>query len=81
MPISGIVLSCLPDRLDQVSRSIESRASSEVRERRDDMLVVVTDTPSLEADRDEVDALLRLDGVAASHVVFSNIEDAKEVSL
>ena len=54
---------------------IVARPASEIRQRIDNAFVVVTDTRSLDADRAEVDALSRLDGVLSAHVVFSNIED------
>ena len=76
MPISGVVLNCAPDRVDAVRVAVEARPCSEVRERLDSVLVVVTDTATLADDRAEVDALMGIDGVVTSNVVFSNIEDA-----
>lgn len=75
MPISGVLLQCDPERLEAVGASVGSRAASEVRDRRNNALVVVTDTRTLDEDRAEVAALTALDGVLAAHVVFSNIED------
>jgi nitrate reductase NapAB chaperone NapD len=75
MPISGILLNCLPAHLRDVQQSIAARSLSEVREVRDGALIVVTDTTTLKEDRAEVEALGALDGVVATHVVFSNIED------
>lgn len=75
MPISGVLLQCDPARLDAVGTAVAARSASEVRDRRENALIVVTDTATLDADRAEVEALTALDGVLAAHVVFSNIED------
>lgn len=80
MPISGVLLSCEPGRLDEVRAAVAGRALSEPRELRGDALVVVTDTSTLDEDRAEVEALTHLDGVVAAHVVFSNVEDLAEKS-
>ena len=80
MPISGVLLTCRPERVDEVRRSVVARPSSEVREARDAALVVVTDTTTVRQDRAEVEALSTLDGVIAAHVVFSNIEDVAEAA-
>jgi nitrate reductase NapAB chaperone NapD len=78
MPISGVVLTCHPQQLDAVVREVSSRPGAEVRAVEDGHLVVVTDTDSLRADHDEVQALESLPGVAAAHVVFCNVEDLAE---
>lgn len=75
MPISGVLLQCDPERLELAAAAVEARPAAELRERRDNALVVVTDTATLDEDRAEVDALTKLEGVLAAHVVFSNIED------
>ena len=75
MPISGVLLTCEPERLAEVNRSVNERKQSEVREVRDTTLVVVTDTETMRDDRREVESLEAIDGVIAVHVVFSNIED------
>ena len=73
-----MLLSCERGRLDAVRAAVESRESSEPRELRGNALVVVTDTATLDEDRAEVEALTRLEGVVAAHVVFSNIADLAE---
>ena len=75
MPISGVLLQCDPKRLSTAVEEVVARSRCEIRERRENALVVVTDTPTLDADRAEVEALSALEGVLAAHVVFSNIED------
>jgi len=56
-------------------QGVVARTRCEIRERRENALVVVTDTATLDADRAEVEALSTIEGVLAAHVVFSNIED------
>lgn len=80
MPISGVLLTCEPERLAEVSESVKGRARSEIREVRGSTLIVVTDTESMRADRREVEALEAIEGVVAAHVVFSNVEDLAETS-
>ena len=75
MPISGVLLTCEPERLAEVNRSVNERKQSEVREVLDTTLVVVTDTETMRDDRREVESLEAIDGVIAAHVVFSNVED------
>lgn len=80
MPISGVLLNCLPEHLANVRQAVATRELSEPRSERDGALVVVTDTSTLEEDRAEVEALGNLDGVVATHVVFSNIEDLADAT-
>lgn len=80
MPISGVLLTCEPERLAEVSESVKARVRSEVREVRGDTLIVVTDTESMRADRLEVEALEAIEGVIAAHVVFSSVEDLAEIT-
>jgi len=78
VPISGVLLTCRPELLAGVSKSVHARPWSEVREARGNTLIVVTDTKSLQDDRREVEALEAMEGVVAAHVVFSNVEDLAE---
>lgn len=78
MPISGVLLTCEPERVAEVSQVVSERAQSEVREVRDSTLIVVTDTKTMRDDRREVEALEAIDGVIAAHVVYSNVEDLAE---
>jgi nitrate reductase NapAB chaperone NapD len=75
MPVSGVLLQCAPEQLDAVGAAVSLRTAAELRGRKENALIVVTDTDSLDADRAEVEALSSLDGVLAAHVVFSSIED------
>ncbi len=80
MPISGVLLTCDPERLAKVTEFIKGRSQSEVREVRGGTLIVVTDTETMRDDRQEVEALEAIEGVVAAHVVFSNVEDLAESS-
>ncbi len=75
MPISGVLLTCNRHQVHQVADAIEQRPFSEVRSAQGDVLVVVTDTPMVDADREEINALGELPGVLLTHVVFTNLED------
>ena len=80
MPISGVLLACYTGRLEAVRAAVNARSLSEPHEAPGNALVVVTDTTTLDEDRAEVDALSRLDGVVAAHVVFSHVEDLAEAA-
>ena len=75
MPISRLLLTCEPGRLDEVRRQVVARPHSEARESGGNALIVVTETATLDEDRAEVEALGKVGGVVAVHVVFTNIED------
>lgn len=78
MPISGVLLTCEPELVAEVRDVVNGRARAEVREVRDNTLIVVTDTETMREDRREVEALDAIEGVIAAHVVFSNVEDLAE---
>jgi nitrate reductase NapAB chaperone NapD len=75
MPISAVLLSCRREKIPSIEEAIRRRPCSDVRSSYGGTLVVVTDTESLEEDRNEVEALANLPGVLMGHVVFSNVED------
>jgi len=78
MPISGVLLTCEEEALGTVRDSISARPKVEVQEGSGPMLVVVTDTETLEVDRELVSWLAALPGVLSAFVAFSNIEDLAE---
>jgi nitrate reductase NapAB chaperone NapD len=78
MPISGVLLTCEPEHVTEVREVVNGRARTEVREVRDNTLIVVTDTETMREDRREVESLEAIEGVIAAHVVFSNVEDLAE---
>lgn len=78
MPISGVLLTCDSDRVEAVRQAVDERPLSEIREVRENNLIVVTDTPTMRADRREVEELEAVAGVIAAHVVFSSVEDLAE---
>lgn len=80
MPITGVLVTCKEHRANGVHRLITKRPRLEVRNQRGNMLVVVTDTPTLAADRGEIDWLESLPGVASASVTYTNIEDLAETA-
>lgn len=78
MPISGVLLTCTEEALEEVREAVAGRPRVEVREGAGSMLVVVTDTATLEEDRELVNWLAALPGVLSAFVAFSNIEDVAE---
>ena len=78
MPITGVLVTCREHRANDVRSLISNRPRLEVRNQRENMLVVVTDTPTLAADREEIDWLESLPGVASALVAYTNIEDLAE---
>jgi len=81
VPISSVILSCRPEAVDAVRTMVDARERSEVREQRNNDLVVVTDTVTLEGDRAEMEAISVLPGVVSYCIVFSNVEDVELTDL
>ena len=81
MPITGLLLTCQPDQMEQIERVVDERPKSEVRATRAEQLIVVTDTVDLSEDRCEVEALGNIPGVVAVQVVYCNVEDLDPVEL
>lgn len=80
MPVSGVLLTCREDAVEAVRQAVFARPLLEVRDGAGPMLVVVTDTKSLDDDRAEVDWLATLPGVLSTFVTFSNVEDLAETA-
>ncbi len=78
MPISGILLSCKREKIHIIEDAIRSRPHSNVCSVNGGAVAVVTDTESLEEDRQELDALGALPGVLLNNIVFTNLEDVVE---
>ncbi len=81
MPISGVIVTYKDGATDAVRRAIEARPGVELRESRGTALVVVTDTATLEEDREQVRWLDGLPGVLSVFVAFTNVEDLAESSV
>lgn len=75
MPITGVLITCREGEAVNTRSAIQSRSHSEVMDGKGNMLVVVTDTASLEEDRKEIDWLSSLPGVVSALVAYTNIED------
>ncbi len=80
MPITGILVTCKERRANDVLSLIRKRPRLEVRNQTGNMLVVVTDTPTLAADREEIDWLESLPGVTSALITYTNIEDLAETA-
>jgi len=80
MPITGVLVTCREHRASRVRSLITKRPRLEVRNQNGNMLVVVTDTPTLAADREEINWLESLPGVASALVAYTNIEDLAETA-
>lgn len=81
MPISGVIVTCEDGATEAVRRAIEARPRVELCESRETALVVVTDTATLEEDREELRWLEGLPGVLSAFVTFTNVEDLAESSV
>ena len=80
MPITGVLVTCKEHRVNDIRSLICKRPRLEVRNQTGDMLVVVTDTPTLAADREEIEWLASLPGVSSALVTYTNIEDLEEAA-
>ena len=80
MPVSGVLLTCRENAVEAVRKAVFARPRLEVRDGAGPMLVVVTDTVSMDDDRAEVDWLATLPGVLSTFVAFSNVEDLAETA-
>jgi nitrate reductase NapAB chaperone NapD len=78
MPVSGVLLTCKGESVEAVRRQIDARPLVEMRQVEGSMLVVVTDTATLDEDRREVQWLAGIPGVLSAFVAFCNIEDLAE---
>ena len=80
MPVSGVLLTCGENAVAAVRQAVFARPRLEVRDGAGPMLVVVTDTATLDDDRAEVNWLATLPGVLSTFVAFSNVEDLAETA-
>ena len=80
MPVTGVIVTCAEEDALEVGRRIGRHPRLEVREHTGGGLIVVTDTVSIEQDRADVEWIVGLDGVLATHVTFTNIEDVNEAA-
>ena len=80
MPVSGVLLTRRENAVEAVRQAVVARPRHEVRDGAGPMLVIITDTESLDDDRAEVDWLATLPGVLSTFVAFSNVEDLTETA-
>ena len=66
---------CEQEAVEAVREQIASHPRLELRDESEAGLIVVTDTESVEQDRQDVDWLSSLEGVLNAYVTFSSMED------
>jgi len=81
MPISGVIVICEEGSREPVHDRIDSHPRLEVRDSTGTGLVVVTDTSTVEEDRQDVSWIGGLPGVLSAYVAFTNVEDIAEDQL
>lgn len=80
MPISGVLVTCKVDAVNDVRLAIAARPQLEVRDEAGRMLVVITDTATLEEDKAELNWLSALPGVVSALITYTNSEDLAEAT-
>ncbi len=66
---------CEPEAVEAVRQQIAAHPRLELRDETEAGLIVVTDTDSVEQDRQDVDWLGAVEGVTNAYVTFSSMED------
>lgn len=80
MPISGVLVTCKENCLEDVHQAIGDHPRLEIGDQSGCMLVVVTDTETLADDRAEIDWLASLPGVSSVLVAYTNLEDLADAA-
>lgn len=80
MPISSMLVEVEPETEADVSRCLTAMGGVTVQATGGGRIVVVTDTASLEADRDLTAAIREVPHVTHANVVFTNVEDCLPVT-
>ena len=75
MPISSLIVEFVPEYSEEVAAEIAGLNGAEITERGSHALIVVTDTASIEEDRN-LTGKLEIPHVIAANVVFTNMEDS-----
>jgi nitrate reductase NapAB chaperone NapD len=75
MPVSGVIVVCEQGSLKPVQDEIDAHPRLEVREVAESNLIVVTDTATVDEDRQAVKWIGTIDGVLSTYVAFTNVED------
>lgn len=76
MPVSGVVVSCLPGKADEVAGEITTMAGVEVHGvLPDGQIVAVLEAETVNDEVDIVSRLHEVDGVVTVRVAYHNFED------
>jgi len=78
MPISSVILDVKAGDEAAVAARLAALEGVEVSSSSRGVVIVTTDTPSIEADRTLTESLREVPGVPAAHVAFCSMEDCLE---
>lgn len=81
MPISGVVIRCLPERSGEVFSFIAPRRELELQWEDGETLIAVIETASVAEEVDLLRDLLAVEGVLDVGVAYHNFEDMEEQPL
>lgn len=75
MPVTSLIVSCVPGQAQSVAATIAEMPYVEVTDVRDDVVVIVTDTPDTDHDQKTWDTLVTNPDIYASDIIYHNFED------
>ncbi len=77
MPITSLIISCAPGTSEAVAAEIAEMPYIEVTDVRDDVVIIITDTPDSDRDQETWDSLVAVPDVYASDIIYHNFEDVE----
>lgn len=80
MPVSSLILKVRDGAAEEVATRLRAMPGVEVEDGPDGQLVVVTDTPDREADKNLGAAIDAVPGVVSQTLIYHNFEDVEEES-
>jgi nitrate reductase NapAB chaperone NapD len=78
MPISSVILNVAPGQEGCVADRLAGATGVEITRRGESVIIVTTDTPTMDADREVTEMLRDLPGVVSATVAFTSMEDCLE---
>jgi len=80
MPVSGVVISCKPDKTEAVVNTIMKFSQIELHQRLENgKLVAVLDTAAVDDEVAIVNDILQVDGVLDVRLAYHNFEDLQDL--
>lgn len=80
MPISGVVISCQPDKADSAEDLIKKIADVQIHHRLENgSLIAVLESNSVDDEVDLVKEIMEIDGVVDVRLAYHNFEDLEEL--